>query len=77
MGFDFVVQHELQRRTGDFVIVDNEHTPVIDGFRCFDTDLHVALAETRVPCPAERLSGLLANSVPRHALPARRSSKRE
>jgi hypothetical protein len=45
MSLDLVVQHELQCRTSDFVVIDNEHTPLIDGFCCFDTDLHVALVQ--------------------------------
>ena len=43
MGFDLVVQHELQRGAGDLVIVDHENAPLVDSFRCFDPDLHFIL----------------------------------
>ena len=32
MGFDFIVQHELQCRARDLVIVDNEYPALIDSF---------------------------------------------
>ena len=44
MGFDFVVQHELQRRARNLVFVHHEHPPLVDGLCGFDTDLHVTLA---------------------------------
>jgi hypothetical protein len=40
MGFDLVVQHELQCRTGDFVAVHDEHAPIVYGFFAVDADLH-------------------------------------
>ena len=45
MGFDFIVQHELQRGARDLVFVHHEHAPLVDGLCGFDTDLHVTLAE--------------------------------
>src|SRR5579875_3118682 len=43
MSFNLVVEHELQCRTRDFVLVDNEHTPLINSLGSFDTNLHYAL----------------------------------
>jgi hypothetical protein len=40
MRLDFVMQHELQRRAGDIVLVDHEHPSLVYGFGCLDTDLH-------------------------------------
>jgi hypothetical protein len=44
MCFDFIMQHELQRRPCDLVMIDNEHAPLIDSFGSFNTDLHCVLA---------------------------------
>ena len=32
VGLDFVMQHELQCRAGDLVVVDHEYAPLIDRF---------------------------------------------
>ncbi len=53
VGFDFIMQHELQRGAGDLVIVDDEHAPLVDSFRCFDADLHFCLLSLRT-CSAVR-----------------------
>ena len=41
MRLDLVMQHELQRRAGDFVLVYDEHPSLIDRLGCLDTYLHM------------------------------------
>ena len=65
MGLDLIMQHELQRGAGDFVIIDDKHPPLVDGFRCLDANLHCYLLS---PDPGlSRDPEAVAISVPRGA----------
>ena len=63
VGFDFIMQHELQRGAGDLVIVDHKNAPLVDRLRCFDSDLHFILLWLAAR-PTGRPMGLPAIFVP-------------
>ncbi|KRR17554.1 hypothetical protein CQ14_39975 [Bradyrhizobium lablabi] len=42
---DLLMQHELQGRAGDLVIVDHDHPSLVDFFRLSDTDLQCCSPE--------------------------------
>jgi hypothetical protein len=40
MRLDFVLQHKLECRAGNFVFIHDKDTPLIDSFGRFNSDLH-------------------------------------
>jgi hypothetical protein len=52
MGLDLVVQHELQSRPRDLVLIDHVHPPLVDSLCRFNADLHVNLLKLAARNPS-------------------------